>query len=236
MFRFKALDWAGQKTSAIEFLASQTRNQPWMKEVFRLRGRSSAPLILCLENFLDATHTAHIHPTIVRQAGREKWTEAKGVAREWGFEIEYREEGRQSGWLGRLGEPQRSASFGRYLHPCAAQVDYLGLDGKSYFRATALMRPDREGTEVLVIVESSLWRMGLGPLRPLSLVTKALFAKVLKQDIGALDRAWSGIEKKGWCPGDLQVSPQDLAWPWMCDWANGKPPKPGQTFEGRVLA
>jgi hypothetical protein len=236
MFRFMAFDWAGEQNSAVRYLAAQAQDQPWMKEVFRLEGASSAPLILCLENFLDATHTAHIHPKMVRQAGSEKWIKARGVARDWGFEIEYEENGVQSGWLGRMGEPPRSTSFGRYLHPCAAQVDYLGLDGKSYFRATAFMRPKDEGTQILVVVESSLWRMGLGPLQPFALVTKALFAKVLHQDIEALDRAWRGIAAKGWGPDDLLVRSEDLAWPWMCRWMNQNPPKPGEIFAGQVLA
>lgn len=236
MFRFNGFDWAGQRNSGIDFLSSQTEDQPWMKEVFRLQGRTSAPLILCLENFLDATHTAHVHPKMVRQAGREKWIKAKGVARDWGFEIEYADDDVQSGWLARMGEPLRLTSFGRYLHPCAAQVDYVGLDGKSYFRATAFMRPDQDGTKILVVVKSRLWRMGLGPLRPFSLVTKALFAKVLRQDIDALDRAWRGIGAKSWGPDDLQVNPQDLAWPWMRRWMNQCPPEPGESFEGKVLA
>ncbi len=236
MFRFQGADWAGSRNSAIDFLASQAESQPWMREVFRLEGRSTAPLILCLENFLDATHTAHVHPKMVRQAGREKWIKARGTAHAWGFEIEYFEEGVQSGWLGRMGEPPRQSAFGRYLHPFAAQVDYVGLDGKSYFRATAFMRPDRDGTRVLVAVQSRLWRMGLGPLRSLSLVTRALFAKVLGQDIAALDRAWAGLESKDWGPDDLRIDAQDLAWPWMRRWMNHQPPSPGETFEGKVRA
>lgn len=236
MFRFKGFDWSGRRNPAIEFLSAQAEEQPWMNEVFRLRGRTPAPLLLCLENFLDATHTAHVHPKLVRQAGCERWQAARGVAREWGFEIEYPEEHRQSGWLGRFGEPRRLTSFGRYLHPFAAQVDYVGMDGKSYFRATAFMRPDREGTKTVVVVESALWRMGLGPLRPLGLLTRALFAKVLRQDLDALNRAWQGIEKNEWGPDDLQVGPQDLAWPWMYRWMNSRPPEPGETFEGKVFA
>lgn len=236
MFRFKGFDWAGQKNSAIDFLSAQTEGQPWMKEVFRLRGRTAAPLILCLENFLDATHTAHVHPKMVRQAGREKWIKAKGVSRDWGFEIEYVDDAVQSGWLARMGEPPRMTSFGRYLHPYAAQVDYVGMDGKSYFRATAYMRPARDGTEIRVIVESRLWRMGLGPLFPLRLGTRALFAKVLKQDIAVLDRAWQGIQSKSWGPDDLQTGSQDLAWRWMRRWMNHDAPDLGECFEGEVLA
>lgn len=236
MFRARGFDWAGVPNRAVASLESQAREQPWMREVFRLEGRSSAPLLLCLENFLDATHTAHVHPHMVRQAGREKWIEATGVAHDWGFEIEYQEEGKQSGWLGRLGEPPRSTSFGRYLHPFAAQVDYVGLDAKSYFRATAFMRPDPAGTKVLVVVESSLWRMGLGPLRPLSVLTRAMFAKVLRQDRQALDRSWAGIVAAARGPDDLAVRSQDLAWPWMRRWMRGDPPPAGETFTGRVLA
>lgn len=236
MFRFNGFDWIGQRNRAIEFLSSQSENQPWLKEVCRLQGCSSAPLILCLENFLDATHTAHVHPKLVREAGCEKWIKARGVAWDWGFEIEYTETDVQSGWLARMGEPPRLTSFGRYLHPCAAQVDYVGLNGRSYFQATAFMRPGQDGTEVLVVVKSSLRRMGLGRLNPIRFVTKALFAKVLRQDIDALDRAWSGIVKMGWAPDDLRVSSQDLAWPWMRRWMNQCPPEPGENFDGSVLA
>ena len=236
MFRFRGFDWAGQRNAAVEYLENQILQQPWMREVFRLRGSASAPPILCLENFLDASHTPHVHPGMVRQAGQEKWQKATGRAQEWGFEIEYEETGAQSGWLGRLAEPPRSASYGRYLHPFAAQVDYAGLNGRSYFRATAFMRPTRNGTEVLVVVESSLRRMGSGLLRPMRLLTRKLFAKVLQQDIDALNRSWSGIEAEGWGPADLAVRSEDLAWPWMRRWLEGSPPAPGETFEGKVFA
>lgn len=236
MFRARGFDWVGRPNGAIAFLASQSQEQSWMKEVFRLQGHSAAPLILCLENFLDATHTPHVHPKLVRQVGREKWIKATGLTRSWGFEIEYEEAGVQSGWLGRFGEPPRSKSLGRYLHPFAAQVDYLGLDGRSYFRATAFMRPDSTGTKVHVVVESSLWRMGLGPLRPLSWLTKAMFSKVLQQDIDVLDRSWSGIRARGWEPGEVHVRSQDLAWPWLRRWMSQDPPPPDETFESEVLA
>ncbi len=236
MFRACGFDWAGQPNAAIALLAEQSREQPWMMEVFQLQGHSSAPLILCLENFLDATHTAHVHPKMVRQAGREKSIQATGRTKNWGFEIEYQEAGVQSGWLGRFGEPPRSKSFGRYLHPFAAQVDYVGLDGKSYFRATAFMRPDSQGTKVHVVVESRLWRMGLGPLRPLHWLTRAMFSKVVRQDIDALDRSWAGISAKGWGPTDLHVRSQDLAWPWLHRWLYQDPPTPDETLASEVLA
>ena len=54
--------------------------------------------------------------------------------------------------------------------------------------------------------------------------------------VAALDRAWRGISAKGWGPDDLQVSSQDLAWPWMRRWMNDRPPAPGDSFEGKVLA
>lgn len=236
MFRSRGFDWAGEPNAAIGYLETQVQGQPWMHEVFRLQGSASAPPILCLENFLDASHTPHVHPGMIRKAGQEKWQKATGTAREWGFEIEYEEFGVQSGWLGRLAEPPRSASFGRYLHPFGAQVDYVGLDGKSYFRATAYMRPVRNGTDVLVIVESSLRRMGQGLLLPVRFLTRRLFAQVLRQDTEALNQSWRGIQEKGWGPNDLAVRPEDLAWPWMRRWAEGNPPKAGETFEGKVYA
>lgn len=236
MFRSRGFDWAGERNAAVGYLETQVRQQPWMHEVFRLQGIASAPPILCLENFLDASHTPHVHPGTIRQAGREKWQKATGIAREWGFEIEYEESGVQSGWLGRLAEPARSASYGRYLHPFGAQVDYVGLDGKSYFRATAYMRPARDGTHVLVIVESSLRRMGQGLLLPMRFLTRRLFAKVLKQDTDALDKSWGGIQAMGWGPENLAVRAEDLAWPWMRKWMEGNPPKVGETFEGKVYA
>lgn len=236
MFRFRGCDWIGERNAAVEFLDQQQTSEPWMLEVFRLEGHSRAPILLCLENFLDATHTAHVHPHLVRQSGKEKSIPAEGRAFEWGFAIGYREEGQQSGWLGRLAEPPRSICYGRYLHPFAAQVDYVGLDGRSYFRATAYMRPEREGTAVMVVVESSLWRMGLGPLRLAYHITRALFARVLEQDIDVLDRAWEGIIDREWAPADLITRPEDLAWPWLCAWANGRPPLVGASFTGAVRA
>jgi phenylpropionate dioxygenase-like ring-hydroxylating dioxygenase large terminal subunit len=236
MFRFRGFDWAGERNAAVEYLEAQIRGQPWMREVFRLEGSAAAPPILCLENFLDASHTPHVHPGMIRKAGQEQWQKAMGTAREWGFEIQYEESGVQSGWLGKLAEPPRSASYGRYLHPFGAQVDYVGLDGKSYFRATAFMRPTRTGTQVLVVVESSLQRMGQGFLTPIRFLTRGLFAKVLGQDTDALNRSWRGIEEKGWGPADLAVRTEDLAWPWMRRWMEGNPPAPGETFEGKVFA
>lgn len=236
MFRFKGFDWTGQRNAGVDYLAAQSESQPWMREVFRICGHTSAPLVLSLENFLDATHTAHVHPGMVRREGHEKWIKARGATHPWGFEIEYMEEAKQSGWLGRLTEPPRLTSFGRYIHPFAAQVDYVGLDRKTYFRATAYMNPTSSGTEVMAIVESRLWRMGLGPLLPMRWLTKNLFGKVLQQDIGVLERAWQGITDQGLSPSDLQCRSQDLAWPWLLKWMDPSPPAAGQVFEGAVKA
>jgi hypothetical protein len=236
MFRFKAMDWTGERNRGIAFLESQARSQPWVREVFRIRGRTEAPALLCLENFLDATHTPQVHPGMVRRAGHEAWIKARGTAHEWGFQIEYPEEKTQSGWLGRLAEPARLTSFGRYLHPFAAQVDYVGLDGRTYFRATAYLNPVEGGTELVAVVESRLWRMGLGPLRPLRGLTRRLFRQVLRQDIDVLDRTWQGITRHGLGPADLVCRSEDLAWPWLLAWTSGHPPDPGTTFEGAVRA
>lgn len=77
-----------------------------------------------LENFLDGTHTHYVHSGIIRTEGRRKRTLAiirRGPDR---IEVEYQDEGRQSGLISQLFGAGVDVAFGRFIMPAIAQLEY----------------------------------------------------------------------------------------------------------------
>jgi phenylpropionate dioxygenase-like ring-hydroxylating dioxygenase large terminal subunit len=86
--------------------------------------RFDAALPDALENFLDGTHTHYVHTGIIRTEGQRKRTVAiirREAAR---VEVEYQDEGKQSGLISRLFGANVDVAFGRFIMPAIAQLEY----------------------------------------------------------------------------------------------------------------
>lgn len=86
--------------------------------------RFDAALPDALENFLDGTHTHYVHSGIIRTEGQRKRTVAI-IRREAGrVEVEYQDEGKQSGLISQLFGAGVDVAFGRFIMPAIAQLEY----------------------------------------------------------------------------------------------------------------
>jgi phenylpropionate dioxygenase-like ring-hydroxylating dioxygenase large terminal subunit len=128
-----------------------------------------------LENFLDGTHTHFVHAGLIRSEGPRKLvhvTVRRGVDR---VEAEYRDEGPQTGLIWRLFGGGVDGTFGRYLFPSTAQLEYrAGAQLKMLI--TLIFTPETETRQRLFAVVS-----GQGPaiLKPL---VQGLFWGAFLQD------------------------------------------------------
>lgn len=86
--------------------------------------RMSAALPDALENFLDGTHTHFVHAGLIRTEGRRKPVNVTVTRSADRVEAEYRDEGAQSGLIWRLFGGGIDRSFGRYIFPSTAQLEY----------------------------------------------------------------------------------------------------------------
>ncbi len=84
-----------------------------------------------IENFLDPAHTHFVHAGLVRRDDSRQPVRASvrpGVDR---VEIEYTNEETQAGFISQFFERKRSSSFGRYIYPSTAEIEYRSASGTS---------------------------------------------------------------------------------------------------------
>lgn len=86
--------------------------------------RFDAALPDALENFLDGTHTHYVHSGIIRTEGRRKRTTAIIRRESDRVEVEYQDEGQQSGLISQLLGAGVDVAFGRFIMPAIAQLEY----------------------------------------------------------------------------------------------------------------
>jgi phenylpropionate dioxygenase-like ring-hydroxylating dioxygenase large terminal subunit len=91
---------------------------------FNLVAEIEANLADAIENLLDGTHTPFVHAGLVRSANSKQSFTAWVRRHENCIEAEYRGEARQNGFISKFFEPQREVSFGRFVPPCTAELEY----------------------------------------------------------------------------------------------------------------
>lgn len=128
-----------------------------------------------LENFLDATHTHFVHSGLIRSEGKRKTVNIT-VRRETDrVHAEYIDEGTQSGLISRLFGGGVDRSFGRYIFPSTAQLEYRAGE-KTKMLITLFFTPETETSQHLYAVV-----VGRGPaiFKP---VIQLLFWQAYQQD------------------------------------------------------
>ena len=91
---------------------------------FTLSADLVAELADAIENLLDGTHTPFVHSGLVRGNAKQQHFTATVRRFDHCIEAEYRGETGQNGLISRLFEPQREVSFGRYVPPFSAELEY----------------------------------------------------------------------------------------------------------------
>ncbi|MBI5295929.1 MAG: aromatic ring-hydroxylating dioxygenase subunit alpha [Chloroflexi bacterium] len=128
-----------------------------------------------LENFLDGTHTHFVHAGLIRTEGKRKPVNVTVTRAADRVEAEYRDEGTQSGLIWRLFGGGIDRSFGRYIFPSTAQLEYrAGLLPKMLI--TLFFTPETETSQRLFGVV-----VGCGPalFKP---IIQFLFWQAYQQD------------------------------------------------------
>jgi phenylpropionate dioxygenase-like ring-hydroxylating dioxygenase large terminal subunit len=95
---------------------------------FRWTFDIEAPLLDTIENFLDPAHTHFVHGGLVRSEGSRAPVQALIRSIPGGVEAKYTGEERQSGFISRALGANVGHSFGRFLWPSTAQLEYRNPD------------------------------------------------------------------------------------------------------------
>lgn len=132
-----------------------------------------------IENLLDATHTPFVHTGIVRSANQTQRFKAIVRIKDGAVEAEYCDEGKQSGWISTIFERDRGSSFGRFIPPCIAELEYTSRRGTE-FVLNSHFTPE---TEHRTRVHSTFFiRKTRVPMFLKKWLLTPFFRRVLKQD------------------------------------------------------
>jgi phenylpropionate dioxygenase-like ring-hydroxylating dioxygenase large terminal subunit len=99
---------------------------------FLWESQVEASLPDALENLLDGTHTPFVHAGLIRSEARRQIFSATVRLRDGLVEAEYHDEQKQNGLISQLFERDRTASFGRFIPPCVAELEYRSKQGTEF--------------------------------------------------------------------------------------------------------
>ena len=166
-----------------------------------------------IENLLDATHTPFVHAGLVRTA--EKTQQFKATVRVCNgyVEAEYHGEGKQAGWVSRLFERDRASSFGRFVPPCIAELEYTSRQGTEFVLNSHFTPESDEKVRVHSVffvrrswLPTTIKRVLLGPF----------FRRILNQDRHILSLQQNNIRLFG--QADFRCWEGDLLRPLIEAW------------------
>lgn len=190
--------------------------------------RVQASFADAIENLLDGTHTPFVHSGLVRSSSQPQAFSPIVRIRDGIAEAEYMHEGQQAGWISRLFERDRASSFGRFVPPCVAELEYTSHRGTEFVLNTHFT-PESPG--VLRVYSTIYLRKSRVPFFLKRWMITPFFRRVLKQDQQILQLQQENILRHG---GPRYHSWEgDLLRGWIDSWLrNGELPE--QEAEHRV--
>lgn len=136
-------------------------------------------LIDALENFLDPAHTHFVHAGLIRSEGPRRVVTAIVRRRRDGVEVEYPDEGRQTGIISRLFGGGVDQAFGRFRLPSVAELEYRAR-GRTRLLITLCFTPETPGSlRLFAVVAGRAPRLLALAARP---ALRLLFRRALLQD------------------------------------------------------
>jgi len=159
----------------------------WQAEV-------SASLVNILENFLDGTHTHFVHSGLIRREGERQEVRAAITRGSDRVERRYTGEGKQSGFISKWFERSRRESYGRFILPSVAEIEYCS-DSGSELTITAYITSTSDAHHKIYAVISI--KQGIIPGVIKQWLLTPFFRKALKQDIEILELQQKTIEQFG---------------------------------------
>ncbi len=154
--------------------------------------RWNTSAIDAIENFLDPLHTHTIHPGLVRRDKQRSVVTAKISIGGDGFTVDYRGQERQSGWLYRMFESERSKERVVFGGAASARIEY-GYKNGSEVHFTLHFTPETSSrTRVFGRVEISGRR---APKWLLQLLVSPMLLKIARQDQAILEMQHANKQK-----------------------------------------
>lgn len=190
------LIWVNFDSSADEcnIPAIQLSRQDIAADSFVITSDIHSTLMNALENFLDGFHTPFVHAALIRTPATKQEVKARITAGTDRVEIEYSGETGQSGWLSRLFENRRTLSYGRFIRPSIAQLEYCDLKGTSLL-VTVFFTPIRNGLHrIHAVIETPRRKI---PAFIKNIILKSFFLYILKQDKDILRIQRENIDRFG---------------------------------------
>jgi phenylpropionate dioxygenase-like ring-hydroxylating dioxygenase large terminal subunit len=190
---------------------------------FTLAADLVAELADAIENLLDGTHTPFVHSGLVRGDTNQQCFTAIVHRFDRCVEAEYRGEPGQNGLISRLFEPPREVSFGRYVPPFSAELEYRSAKRIELF-VVSHFTPTTPG-RVKVFASCYLPPSRL-PNAIRFAIARPFFKRVLNQDRRILRLQQENITRFG-APAYMHWS-ADLLRPWIDAWLAQEvfPPQP----------
>ena len=137
------LVWVAPRTSSPRPLPELVSGTDPSQRRFLWQTLWHAPIIDCLENFLDALHTHYVHAGLVRRSSERQRVPVELKQTPEGFEVDYRGTTQQSGILFRLFESERMSERALFAAPGTAQIEYRYRDD-SIIRITLHFAPETQ--------------------------------------------------------------------------------------------
>ncbi len=180
---------------------------------FTMTADLEADIADALENLLDGTHTPYVHSGLVRSTAKKQELTATLRQRDGLVEVEYRGESGQSGLISRLFERDRKVSFGRYIPPCTAELEYRS-SRRIELLVVAHFTPSL--TRKIQVFVTCYVPNGFLPAAVRFAIVKPFFNRVLKQDAKILNLQSQNILRFGG-PNYTHWT-ADLLRPWIDAW------------------
>ena len=166
-----------------------------------------------LENLLDATHTPFVHSGLVRSQTESKLFSAVVRVNKNMVEAEYVNEGKQEGMISKLFERDRAESFGRFLPPCLAELEYRSSRGVEFVLNSWFVPIDEQTQKVISVI---YLRNSWIPLWIRKAIISPFFRRVLSQDCDILDLQRENIDRFG--SQEYQLWEGDVMRGWIDKW------------------
>ena len=204
--------------------ASQNASHPDATDCFFITDTVNCTIEEAAENFLDGFHTHFVHAGWIRRDKQRQTVTATVRKIPDGIEARYSSEGLQSGFISKVLEGSRTESYGRFLLPGVAEIEYRGKKGLNLL-ITAWLTP--ESDQRIRVHARVLTRKGLTPVWLKNFVLRRLFRVILSQDKAILEATRRNKNRFVQTPDDTLPAgldtPLDLLGPAIRDLLKGKP-------------
>ncbi|MGI9332784.1 MAG: Rieske 2Fe-2S domain-containing protein [Gammaproteobacteria bacterium] len=156
-------------------------------DAFQISYEVRAELADVLENLLDATHTPWVHRGLLRSPTRHQRFAGRLRIDDRAAEVEYTGESGQAGLVSRLLEHGRTVSYGRYIPPATAEIEYRSARGTELVVAVHCTPVEPGRTRAIATV---LTRKARAPALIKRAVLEPMLRIIAEQDRRILERQY----------------------------------------------